>query len=137
MSLQAGIIDMEAMRVTYANTRAYKSIHVYVGVYSSMHKCSRIMSAGDQRIHDCLCYALWSLTNENMNLSFASLLIQIPSYPYSDVGHDVSCLQRRGMSVIDADVDRIFVVNRRPSASHRCRCKRQSSHESWSVTCHN
>ena len=50
------------------------------------------MSAGDQRIHDCLCYALWSLTNENRNLYFASLLIQIQStYPYSDVGHDVAC----------------------------------------------
>ena len=94
------------------------------------------MSAGIQRIHDRKCCVLWSLTNENKNLNSASLLIQIPSYPYSDVGHDVSCLQRRGMSVIDADVDRILVANRRPSASHRCRCRRQSSHESGSVTCH-
>ena len=52
MSLQAGITDMEAMRATYAHTRAYKSMYIYVGVYSTMHICSRIMSAGDQRLHD-------------------------------------------------------------------------------------
>ena len=60
-SLQAGITDMEAMRATYAHTRANMLIHVYVRVYSTMHICSRIMSTGDQRLHDCLSYAMWSL----------------------------------------------------------------------------
>ena len=77
-------------------------VHVYhtqnVGVYSIMHVRSRIMFAGNQRLHDCLRFAKWSLNNENMNLYYATLLIQIPTYPYSIVGHDVSCAATRHVS---------------------------------------
>ena len=50
-----------------------------------------------------------------MNLSFASLLIQIQtSYPYSKEGHDVACLCDVACQLF-TDVDRILDEHQRPS----------------------
>ena len=50
-----------------------------------------------------------------MNLSFASLLIQIQtSYPYSKVGHDAAC-QCDVACQLFTDVDRILDAHQRPS----------------------
>ena len=98
ISLQAGITYVCRQCVEYMHIL----VHLYhthnVRVYSIMHVRSRIMFAGNQRIHDCLLFAKWSLIYENMNLYYATLLIQIPTYPYSIVGHDVSCAATRHAS---------------------------------------